>query len=88
MSAARQTWLVCTPTRQTSTRSSGPAVEAEDPFQRDLVHGLIYDIDSQIDLAQHAPLPNILGQAVQASEAVAGHHRPPVTDDEAFVVVL
>jgi hypothetical protein len=67
---------------------AGPAVEAEDPVQRHLVHGLIHHMNSQVYLAEHTPLPNIFGQAVQTSEAVAGHHSTPVTDDKAFVVVL
>jgi hypothetical protein len=40
---------------------AGPAVQAEDPVQRHLAHGLIQHMNSQVDLAKHAPLPNILG---------------------------
>lgn len=40
---------------------AGPAVEAENPVQWHLVHGLIHHMNSQVYLAKHTPLPNILG---------------------------
>jgi hypothetical protein len=67
---------------------TSPAVEAEDPVQWRFVHGLIHYLNSQVYLAEHTPLPNILGQAVHTRETVAGHHSSPVTDDKALVVVF
>src|SRR5579871_4237428 len=61
---------------------ASPAVEAEDPLQRYLIYGLIHYVDSNVYFAERAPLPNILAQAVQTSEAVAGHHGAPVTRSE------
>jgi hypothetical protein len=43
---------------------TGPAIEAKDPGQRHLVHGLIHHVNSQVYLAKHTPLPNILSQTV------------------------
>ncbi len=43
---------------------AGAAVEAGDPVQRHLGHGLIHHMNSQVYVAQHTPLPNIFGQAV------------------------
>src|ERR1035441_6668929 len=48
---------------------AGAAVEAEDPVQRRPVHGLIHHVNPQVYFAKRTPLPYILGQAVQASQA-------------------
>ncbi|HEY1207249.1 MAG: hypothetical protein ABSH46_23670 [Bryobacteraceae bacterium] len=67
---------------------SSSVAQAADFVQRDPDHGFIHHMNSQVHVTEQTSLANVLGQAVQTSEAVAGHHGAPVTDDKAFVVVL
>ena len=67
---------------------TGFAVEFRNLPEGKFLHRLVERMDAEFHFGPTRAFSNVLGQAVQTGQGIAGKHAPPVTDDVAIVVVL